>query len=264
MILNSSLFLHAAVWLGKVSVFMRSCCSSTKYQSRIMSEESICHVILLTCILLPVYIKSWFHRANSLWAYSLSIFLYRCNNGGELISSLQARYPIYTRFSTPESLQERAEWVDSVDENGQSLTSQISHPLYDTLYSQTDIYPKQLSFSKNLANDYWSSTLFMKLKEEDMMKTVDHELDQNSWNFTHRLSSVHCSDDPFHQQHSPSKLSSSSHELEMLNWRMHVLPLNFGRLILYGLMQFWQILVGNSCVCVFVRYLNFVEKRKSS
>lgn len=68
-------------------------------------------------------------------------------------------------------------------------------------------------------NDYWSSTFFMKLKEEAMMKTADYELEQNSWNYSQRLTSVHCADDPFHQEHSPSKLSSSSHELE-LQWHL--------------------------------------------
>ncbi|XP_073306212.1 regulator of G-protein signaling 1-like isoform X1 [Primulina huaijiensis] len=64
----------------------------------------------------------------------------------------------------------------------------------------------------NLANDYWSSTFFLKLKEEDSMRTVGHDVEPLSgWNFSHRLSSIHCDDDPFQQDHSPKK-SGSSHE----------------------------------------------------
>ncbi|CAL2231054.1 unnamed protein product [Prunus armeniaca] len=55
----------------------------------------------------------------------------------------------------------------------------------------------------NLANDYWSSTYFMKFKEEASMRS--HELQQmTSWNSpTPRLSSVHGVDDPFHQEQEP-------------------------------------------------------------
>ncbi|KAI7749259.1 hypothetical protein M8C21_030903 [Ambrosia artemisiifolia] len=51
----------------------------------------------------------------------------------------------------------------------------------------------------NLAKDYWSSVYFLKFKEEAAMRSVDHELEQvNAWNFSPRLSSVHCPDDPFY------------------------------------------------------------------
>ncbi|BFG16251.1 hypothetical protein CerSpe_025250 [Prunus speciosa] len=55
----------------------------------------------------------------------------------------------------------------------------------------------------NLANDYWSSTYFMKFKEEASMRS--HELQQmTSWNSpTPRLSSVRGVDDPFHQEQEP-------------------------------------------------------------
>lgn len=66
----------------------------------------------------------------------------------------------------------------------------------------------------NLVNDYWSSTSFMKLKEA-MMANVDLEQEQpGAWNFSHRLSSVHCTDDPFHQNHSPRKVISSTRDIE--------------------------------------------------
>ncbi|XP_020411121.1 regulator of G-protein signaling 1 isoform X2 [Prunus persica] len=55
----------------------------------------------------------------------------------------------------------------------------------------------------NLANDYWSSTYFMKFKEEASLRS--HELQQmTSWNSpTPRLSSVRGVDDPFHQEQEP-------------------------------------------------------------
>ncbi|XP_024989777.1 regulator of G-protein signaling 1 [Cynara cardunculus var. scolymus] len=57
----------------------------------------------------------------------------------------------------------------------------------------------------NLAKDYWSSMFFLKFKEEAAMRSVDHELEQvNGWNFSPRLSSVHCPDDPFYQDHMPT------------------------------------------------------------
>lgn len=43
---------------------------------------------------------------------------------------------------------------------------------------------------------------FLKFKEEAAMRNVDHELEQvNGWDFSPRLSSVHCPDDPFYQDH---------------------------------------------------------------
>ncbi|KAK1415793.1 hypothetical protein QVD17_31580 [Tagetes erecta] len=58
--------------------------------------------------------------------------------------------------------------------------------------------------SMNLAKDYWSSVFFLKFKEESAMRNVDHELQQvNSWKNSPRLSSVHCPNDPFYQDHIP-------------------------------------------------------------
>lgn len=66
------------------------------------------------------------------------------------------------------------------------------------------------SHLKNLAKDYWSSTFFMKLREEASMRTIHHGLEDSGWNFSPRLSSVHCTDDPFHHEHSPMD-SASKH-----------------------------------------------------
>lgn len=68
----------------------------------------------------------------------------------------------------------------------------------------------------NLARDYWSSMFFMKFKEEANMKTVDHESEQlHGWNFSPRLSSVHCTDDPFHQDHNSSDSIQHSGNIEL-------------------------------------------------
>lgn len=49
----------------------------------------------------------------------------------------------------------------------------------------------------------------MKLKEESSIRSVNHELEEvRGRNFSHRLSSVSCADDPFQQEHSPNKLDS--------------------------------------------------------
>lgn len=48
----------------------------------------------------------------------------------------------------------------------------------------------------NLARDYWSSMFYMKFKEADAKVSG---LDLERWNVTPRLSCVHATDDPFHQ-----------------------------------------------------------------
>ncbi|XP_057430877.1 regulator of G-protein signaling 1 [Lotus japonicus] len=54
----------------------------------------------------------------------------------------------------------------------------------------------------NLVSDYWSSMFFLKFQEESNMRLNDYELEQMTvCNFSPRLSSVHGSDDPFHQEH---------------------------------------------------------------
>ncbi|XP_024933877.3 regulator of G-protein signaling 1 [Ziziphus jujuba] len=56
----------------------------------------------------------------------------------------------------------------------------------------------------NLVRDYWSSTFYLKFKEESSMRSNSHELEQmRGWNYSPRLSSVHGIDDPFHQEHFP-------------------------------------------------------------
>ncbi|CAK9172370.1 unnamed protein product [Ilex paraguariensis] len=68
----------------------------------------------------------------------------------------------------------------------------------------------------SLAKDYWSSMHYMKFKEEANMRTAGLELEQGTgWNFSPRLSSVHCADDPFHQEHIPSDSGSHSHDAEL-------------------------------------------------
>ncbi len=43
---------------------------------------------------------------------------------------------------------------------------------------------------------------FIKFKEEAGTRSSDHDLEQMAgWNFSPRLSSVHGTDDPFHQEH---------------------------------------------------------------
>ncbi|XP_004502347.1 regulator of G-protein signaling 1 isoform X2 [Cicer arietinum] len=54
----------------------------------------------------------------------------------------------------------------------------------------------------NLAKDYWSSMFFLKFQEESDMRCNGYELEQiTGWNYSPRLSSVHGTDDPFHQDH---------------------------------------------------------------
>ncbi|XP_052204945.1 regulator of G-protein signaling 1 isoform X2 [Diospyros lotus] len=63
----------------------------------------------------------------------------------------------------------------------------------------------------NLANDYWSSTFFLKFKEDASIRAAEHELDHvTGWTHSPRLSSVHASDDPFHQEHLPKDFSHYS------------------------------------------------------
>lgn len=54
----------------------------------------------------------------------------------------------------------------------------------------------------NLARDYWSSMFFLKFQEDSNARSNAYELEQmTGWNFSPRLSSVHGTDDPFHQDH---------------------------------------------------------------
>ncbi|KAL8532824.1 hypothetical protein ACS0TY_009148 [Phlomoides rotata] len=113
--------------------------------------------------------------------------------------------------------------IDMYITPGATMEVNISHHCRQEILSTLDLAHPDLFknalneliqlMKMNLVNDYWSSTFFMKLKDDARMKAVDHE---GGWNFSHRLSSVHCTDDPFQQEHSPRKLSSSSHESELL------------------------------------------------
>ncbi|KAG6396455.1 hypothetical protein SASPL_142605 [Salvia splendens] len=115
--------------------------------------------------------------------------------------------------------------IDTYITPGATMEVNISHRCRQEILSTPDLAHLDLFknalieliqlMKMNLANDYWSSTFFIKLKEEEMVKTADYEQEQSSWNSSQRLSSVHCADDPFHQEHSPCKLSSSSQELEL-------------------------------------------------
>ncbi|EYU22555.1 hypothetical protein ABFS82_05G022400 [Erythranthe guttata] len=110
--------------------------------------------------------------------------------------------------------------IDRYIAPGATMEVNISHRCRQEILSTLDLAHANLFknalielihlMKMNLANDYWSSTFYMKLKDEAAMKTVDHELETGGWNFSQRLSSVHCTDDPFHQEHSPRKLGSST------------------------------------------------------
>nr|XP_027096920.1 regulator of G-protein signaling 1-like [Coffea arabica] len=81
---------------------------------------------------------------------------------------------------------------------------------------QNAVNELMLLMKMNLAKDYWSSTSFLKLREQVAMRTVSRESEQvNGWNFSPRLSSVHCADDPFHEEHSPSSSECRNHNLDM-------------------------------------------------
>jgi hypothetical protein len=95
---------------------------------------------------------------------------------------------------------------------GASMEVNISHrsrqDILTTLdLSQPGLFNNTLNelmhlMKMNLVNDYWSSMFFAKLKETASLKRRRHEADDTSdWNFSPRLSSVHCADDPFQQQH---------------------------------------------------------------
>ncbi|KAJ0095779.1 hypothetical protein Patl1_16824 [Pistacia atlantica] len=68
----------------------------------------------------------------------------------------------------------------------------------------------------NLGRDYWSSMFFIKLKEEANMRSASHELEQmTGWNFSPRLSSVNCHDDPFQQEQFPKTSGHNSHDSDL-------------------------------------------------
>ncbi|KZV14971.1 regulator of G-protein signaling 1-like [Dorcoceras hygrometricum] len=112
--------------------------------------------------------------------------------------------------------------IDKYISPGSTMEVNISHRCRQEILNTPDLTNPNLFKSAlnelmrlmkmNLANDYWSSIFFLKLKEENSMRTVGHDLEHISgWNFTDRLSSIHCADDPFQQDHNLRK-SGSSHE----------------------------------------------------
>ncbi|XP_050206831.1 regulator of G-protein signaling 1 [Mercurialis annua] len=94
---------------------------------------------------------------------------------------------------------------------GAEMEVNISYRTRQEILSTTDLADADL-FNKainellqlmktNLAKDYWSSTYFIKFKDEARIRTNGHDLEQMAgWNFSPRLSSVHGSDDPFYQE----------------------------------------------------------------
>ncbi|KAH9772846.1 Regulator of G-protein signaling 1 [Citrus sinensis] len=89
-------------------------------------------------------------------------------------------------------------------------TSNLAHP---NLFNNAINELMQL-VKMNLAKDYWSSMFFIKLKEEASMRATGHELEQMGWNFSPRWSSVHCADDPFHDEQFSKGSEHSSHDLD--------------------------------------------------
>ncbi|KAI7757559.1 hypothetical protein M8C21_005560 [Ambrosia artemisiifolia] len=99
--------------------------------------------------------------------------------------------------------------IEKYISTGSPMEVNISHRTRQEILTTPDLaHPDLLKnavnellqlINMNLAKDYWSSMYFLKFKEEAAMRSVDHELEQvNGWNFSPRLSSVHCPDDPFY------------------------------------------------------------------
>lgn len=109
---------------------------------------------------------------------------------------------------------------------GAPMEVNISHRIRQEILSthdlsQTDLFKNASGelvqlMKLNLAKDYWSSMYFMKLKEDIRMRAVDPEMEHSTvCNFSPRLSSVHCSDDPFQQEHSPRNSGCHNNDSEL-------------------------------------------------
>lgn len=109
---------------------------------------------------------------------------------------------------------------------GAPMEVNISHRIRQEILStndlsHTDLFKNALGelmqlMKLNLARDYWSSMYFMKLEEDIRMRAVDPEMEHASgWNFSPKLSSVHCSDDPFQHEHSPRNSGCHNHDSEL-------------------------------------------------
>ncbi|KAK2636656.1 hypothetical protein Ddye_031448 [Dipteronia dyeriana] len=94
---------------------------------------------------------------------------------------------------------------------GASMEVNISHRTRQEILTTPDLAHPDLFnnaineliqlLKMNLAKDYWSSMFFIKFKEETSMRSTNHDLEHMSdLNFSPRLSSIHCFDDPFHQE----------------------------------------------------------------
>ncbi|KAL4573904.1 hypothetical protein LXL04_020725 [Taraxacum kok-saghyz] len=99
--------------------------------------------------------------------------------------------------------------IDKYINTGANMEVNISHRTRQEILTTLDLAHPDLFknavnellqlINMNLAKDYWSSMFFVKFKEA-AMRNVDHEVN-NGWNYSPRLSSVHCPDDPFYQDH---------------------------------------------------------------
>ncbi|KAK1576171.1 hypothetical protein Q3G72_011487 [Acer saccharum] len=106
---------------------------------------------------------------------------------------------------------------------GASMEVNISHRTRQEILTTPDLAHPDLFnnaineliqlLKMNLAKDYWSSMFFIKFKEEASMRSTNHDLEHmTDWNFSPRLSSVHCFDDPFHQEQFSKGSSHNSHD----------------------------------------------------
>ncbi|XP_020539234.1 regulator of G-protein signaling 1 isoform X2 [Jatropha curcas] len=111
---------------------------------------------------------------------------------------------------------------------GATMEVNISHRTREEILSTTnladsDLFNKAINellqlMKTNLAKDYWSSTFFIKFKEEASMRSNGHDLEQMAgWNFSPRLSSVHGADDPFHQEHLVKGSGCTNHDSDATN-----------------------------------------------
>ncbi|CAH9117358.1 unnamed protein product [Cuscuta europaea] len=106
---------------------------------------------------------------------------------------------------------------------GAPLEVNISHHCRQGILTTTDLAHPQLFHSAlgelmhlmklTLARDYWASPFFQKLKDEASMRTVHHDTEDSGWNFSPRLSSVHCAENPFQHEHSPVNSAGKHRDL---------------------------------------------------
>ncbi|KAK6252410.1 hypothetical protein QUC31_014130 [Theobroma cacao] len=106
---------------------------------------------------------------------------------------------------------------------GAAMEVNISHRIRQDILTTTDLTHPDLFnnalnelmqlMKTNLAKDYWSSMYFIRFKEEASVRSNGHEMEHTTgYNFSPRLSSVHATDDPFHQDHFSRGSSHDSHD----------------------------------------------------